>query len=183
MDDANDPHLAIRRAVDLLDEVLDVAGLENDARAQAALALAFCDRLGDRLDAGRRAAVDAARCYWNRQDGAGRRRWHAVYLSRLERQHGLSPYDALQFCLRSCHIPAMQASFNNLRTSLAPSPARFSRLLPRTSIGLTWRSRDGLRPPFRISLASVTLPMSSARRWLSMAHFPFWMTLGNVFFV
>ncbi|HDS0950775.1 TPA: hypothetical protein QDZ34_003227 [Stenotrophomonas maltophilia] len=98
MDDANDPHLAIRRTLDLLDEVLDVAGLENDARAQAALAMAFCDRLGDRLDADQRAAVDAARCYWNRQDGAGRQRWHAVYAFRLDQQHGLSPVDRLVWC-------------------------------------------------------------------------------------
>ncbi|WP_313442366.1 hypothetical protein [Stenotrophomonas sp.] len=98
MDDANDPHLAIRRTLDLLDEVLDVAGLENDARAQAALALAFCDRLGGRLDADQRAAVDAARCYWNRQDGAGRQRWHAVYAFRLDQQHGLSPVDRLVWC-------------------------------------------------------------------------------------
>ncbi|WP_313178831.1 hypothetical protein [Stenotrophomonas sp.] len=43
MDDANDPHLAIRPTLDLLDEVLDGAGLENDARAQAALALEALD--------------------------------------------------------------------------------------------------------------------------------------------
>ncbi len=98
MDDANDPHLPIRPNLDLLDEVLDVAGLESDARATAALAMAFCDRLGDRLDADQRAAVDAARCYWSRQDGAGRRRWHAVYLSRLDQQHGLSPVDRLVWC-------------------------------------------------------------------------------------
>jgi len=96
MDDANDPYLAMRATVDLLDEVLDVAGLESDARATAALAMAFCDRLGDRLDADQRAAVDAARCYWSRQDGAGRRRWHAVYASRLVQQrHVLSPVDRL----------------------------------------------------------------------------------------
>lgn len=98
MDDANDPYLAMRATLDLLDEVLDVAGLENDARATAALALAFCDRLGNRLDADQRAAVDAARCYWSQQDRAGRRRWHAVHVSRLDQQHGLSPVDRLVWC-------------------------------------------------------------------------------------
>jgi len=98
MDDANDPHLAMRATVDLLDEVLDVAGLENDARATATLAMAFCDRLGDRLDADQRAAVDAARCYWSQQDRTGRRRWHAVYASRLDQQRGLSPVDRLVWC-------------------------------------------------------------------------------------
>lgn len=99
MDDANDPHLPIRPTLDLLDEVLDVAGLENDAGAQAALALGFCDRLGDRLDADQRAAVDAARCYWSQQDRAGRRRWHAVYASRLDQQRQvLSPVDRLVWC-------------------------------------------------------------------------------------
>ena len=96
MDDANDLRLAMRATVDLLDEVLDVAGLENDARATATLAMAFCDRLGDRLDADQRAAVDAARCYWSQQDRTGRHRWHAVYASRLVQQrHVLSPVDRL----------------------------------------------------------------------------------------
>jgi hypothetical protein len=99
MDDANDLRLAMRATVDLLDEVLDVAGLESDARATATLAMAFCDRLGDRLDADQRAAVDAARCYWSQQDRTGRHRWHAVHASRLDQQrHVLSPVDRLVWC-------------------------------------------------------------------------------------
>ena len=84
-----------RQLIDALDDALDAAGLGQNRRASAVLAVALCDRLGNRLDGERQSAIEAARNFWAVGDGVEYKKWLDFFSTRLNDQPLSDPVDRL----------------------------------------------------------------------------------------
>lgn len=84
-----------RQLIDGLNEFLDVAGLERNTGVRAKLAIALCDRLGDRLEGQQLGAINAARDFWLQGKLTDYQKWFDLFSLRAGGPQPLHPIDRL----------------------------------------------------------------------------------------